>query len=175
MPPPGSKKDPSQQAAVTPASVAAGLAAADSAQRLTALTQLATAAFYSNPQATAELISLGIPRKLVDLIQQQDKSAKLLACRQLATHAALTAAGPQHPLTAATASQLTVEALWSVLHAYAEAEPAIRAVLSDPAAVKAAATKKLPGAKDAVDPEEWLPVSQQELYLDQPMASVLCA
>lgn len=52
-----------------------------------------------------------------------------------------------------------VQALWSVLQSYAEAERAIKAALADPAAVKAAAPKRLPGAKDPVDPDEWVPVS----------------
>jgi hypothetical protein len=54
---------------------------------------------------------------------------------------------------------LLMQALWSVLQAYAEAEGAIKVALADPASVKAAAPKKLPGAKDPVDPDEWLPVS----------------
>lgn len=52
-----------------------------------------------------------------------------------------------------------MQVLWSVLQAYAEAEGAISAALADPVAVKAAAPKKLPGTKDPVDPDEWLPVS----------------
>jgi len=51
-----------------------------------------------------------------------------------------------------------MQVLWAVLQAYAEAEDAIQAALADTAAVKAAALKKLPPAKDAADPDEWLPV-----------------
>jgi hypothetical protein len=35
-----------------------------------------------------DVLQCGIPRKLISLLQQQDKSVKLLACRQLATYAA---------------------------------------------------------------------------------------
>ena len=62
-----------------------------------------------------------------------------------------------------------MQVLWSVLQAYADAEAAIRAALSDPAAVRAAAAKKAPGApKDPVDPDEWLPVSCN--YCGTPLA-----
>jgi hypothetical protein len=36
----------------------------------------------------ADVLDAGIPSKLISLLQQQDKSVKLLACRQLATYAA---------------------------------------------------------------------------------------
>jgi hypothetical protein len=39
-----------------------------------------------------DVVQCGIPGKLISLLQQQDKSVKLLACRQLATYAASTGA-----------------------------------------------------------------------------------
>lgn len=52
--------------------------------------------------------------------------------------------------------------MWCVLQSYVEAEAAIKAVLADPAALRAAAApKKLPGAKDPADPDEGLPVSRR--------------
>lgn len=51
-----------------------------------------------------------------------------------------------------------LQALWRLLEAYALAEPAIRAAIADPASAKLAAPKKLPGGRELVDPDEWLPV-----------------
>lgn len=47
----------------------------------------------------AELVQCAIPEKLVSLLQQPDKSVKLLACRQIASYAASTG-----PLQQAVAS-----------------------------------------------------------------------
>jgi hypothetical protein len=54
----------------------------------------------------------------------------------------------------------SAQVLWCVLQSYTEFEAAIKAVLADPVALRAAAApKKLPGAKDPADPDEGLPVS----------------
>lgn len=92
--------------AVTPATVAAGLAAAEPAQKHAALTELAAASF-NNPQATADVVQQGIPGTLGELLQHSsDKSVKLLACRQLTVYAAV---GPGHPLQQAVASVQTTQ------------------------------------------------------------------
>ncbi|KAF6255499.1 hypothetical protein COO60DRAFT_1661525 [Scenedesmus sp. NREL 46B-D3] len=84
--------------------------------------------------------------KLISLLQQQDKSVRLLACRQLATYAAST--GLLQPTVAS----------FETLQTYHASEAAISAALSDPAAAKAASPKKQTGSRDAApDPEEWLP------------------
>jgi hypothetical protein len=99
------KKD--QAPVLTPAIVAAGLAAAESSQNQTALQQLASAgAAFNTQQVITDILQQGIPDKLVELLQQADKSVRLLACRQIATYAA---SGPGQPLQQAVASQQTAQ------------------------------------------------------------------
>jgi hypothetical protein len=198
MPP--AKKE--QVPAVTPATIATGLAAAEPTQKQAALLQLAAAGpTFGTPQAIADVLQQQIPAKVTEALQlSADKSVKLLACRQLAVY---TAAGHKHPLQQAVGTLHTTQVsflggvhsglrvpsqdcqgqctcrhtlqmsdatlvshlwccsyqvLWSALEGYAESETAIRAALADPAALKVAAAKKPPGAKDPADPDDWLPV-----------------
>jgi hypothetical protein len=55
------------------------------------------------------------------------------------------------------------QALWAVLDSYQSAQEAIAAAVAEPAPLKAAAAaarKQTPGTKEALDPDEWLPVRQ---------------
>jgi hypothetical protein len=100
-------------ALISATTVAAGLVSTDLIQKQAALTQLATAgAAFSTQQAITDILQQGIPDKLVELLQQTDKSVRLPACRQIATYAA---SGPGQPLQQAVATQQTAQVSMSTL------------------------------------------------------------
>lgn len=69
-----------------------------------------------------------------------------------------------------------MQVLWCVLQSYAESKAAIKAVLADPAALRAAAApKKLPGAKEPADPDEGLPVSRRRSCNPEPDCLLDCS
>jgi hypothetical protein len=104
MPP--AKKE--QVPAVTIATIAAGLAAAEPTQKQAALLQLAAAGpDFSTPQVVADVLQHQIPAKVTEALQlSADKSVKLLACRQLAVYAA---ASHKHPLQQAVGTLHTTQ------------------------------------------------------------------
>lgn len=72
------------------------------------------------------------------------------------------------------ATMRPLQTLWSVLQSYQASQEAIAAALADPAAAKVAAaagTKRLPGSKEPIDPDDWLPVSCGLHYL---VIAILC-